>query len=341
MPMAEDPMNDAHTRLAQARFEWELNKDEEFKFSDLPPVNDWPGYAIFGVLALGAAFMAIGYAFIFGVIVISSILMIAAPAFPIVVLFSEGKRIQLLIVAATIFAGMVFLALFASVFLWVADLQSLSSIAEAWTMFLFSDGAFTAGPWDLLNEIRQEPEPVTPWPYRQALLILLGIPAIIATGIAFGWFNDRPATSADTPLMTGKRNDSVRLTAFPERYHTQANNSPLAPVKETIDFGHVDYDRPPERLHDFDEDQTDEWGGFQRQLEATVRILSPNYEMDNLDIIAKALHSRYGAKAIDFTIETSDLIANQKVSKKEKVFLLSLVAAITKIERGLIVSKVG
>lgn len=225
MPLAEDPMNDAHTRLAQARFEKELTDGEE-------------AFGIETVIYLG-----------FGLILISLVSFLimfvttlAVIIFPVILAFAANQRKNLLLTAAFIAVVLWGSIAIVLVTLLVMDVASWSGIQSFWTkVFAFSSGgktgigfaAWAAGEgsdWVFMT-------------YRQVGLALIGIPLI--TAIIANFEDAEIAVQRSLSdiglLFNGPRKyDHVREIAF-GRELQPINITPERKRPQKIDFGEAEY----------------------------------------------------------------------------------------------------
>lgn len=325
MPMAEDPMTDPHTRLAQARFEKEL--------VDSNKINQSDDIVFMAMMAGVIAF----FAFVSVVLIFGSFLSVVG--FIFAAIFSSGRYrlIRDALIAASIMITGLFLTAIACVianFVDVADvLHYIGKIAT-----FTDDGTKGIGAMMAFIEDRDRWQ-YTFMNYQQTAIFVLAVPFFVSLVRNSNQLRSALRGFDEFLGSFGSEYDEVReIAGLRQPDHVLRTVQPT-PAKQTIDFGEVGYDRQPAQSHDFDADETTGWEQFQTVLNASIASHSPNYELENVGIIAQELHSSFGSRAVDFAIQTTETISHQKGGEKERVLMECLVSALTKIERAPISSK--
>ncbi|MDJ0921026.1 MAG: hypothetical protein QNI84_07850 [Henriciella sp.] len=325
MPLAEDPMNDAHTRIAQARFEKELTDSE----LNLPEGAEYL-FLVGGMMV--ACFVSIAL-----------ILLIAlAPLLYFVAFAFSRKQRGAMILSTVIYACL--LALFVSVLsggIWAAGWADVPEIKRYFgDLFSFyDDGSEGMGLLATLGLVQTDSAVFMT--YRQTALFLFALP-LIASVIQH---SDQVRAGLSrlggilVSAFEGSHYDHVRNTAFATAHVNVDKRTASLPV--TMDFGEVGYDHQPKPAHDFDADQAMGLEQFKAALKASIAAHSPNFELENVGVIAQELHSDFGPQSIDFAIRATSAVSDYKSNERERVLIECLVAALTRIERGPISSQVS
>lgn len=327
MPLAEDPMNDAHTRIAQARFEKELQDSEQ----NVEPSDDTAVFiglvgvvivCLLGVVLLLGTFISV-IAFIFAVVFSRQRLHLIRDA----ALFAAATAIVILLIAsASVIAN---LFSFADFFAYAEKVATFSGSEKKGLGAI----ALFAG-----RENRAE---LVFMNYQQTAIFLLALPLFIS--LCRNSNQLRAAWSGFNNFMNsfGGKYDYVREVAGIQTNSPRIIEGDASSKIARVDFGEVGYERQPDSPHDFDADDTDEKTKFRSVLNTAIKHHSPDLDPSKAWKVAEILDKEFGFNASAYSLEATDDFSDSQASPKMQNFMLRVCAALVKANSERVASKAG
>lgn len=274
MPMAEDPMNDVHTRIAQARFEKELLDAESFG-----PTGVFFG-ALGGVFLVGVAMPV--YVFVCG---------LAVAVFPLFFLTQKHQRKSLILTSLKTLAWVLGITVIISLVGWMLGYWNGQSLWKFWktTTTLQSDWVRGIGVFD---PVSRDSNFTTP---RQFFFVLMGTPLLVAL-----LRHARPVINAidavldwiDTLAGTRRFDDVRAIVHGPPPLKNITPESDQKRTEQSNHFGHARYESKPGAFV---------WDDIRDFIRAELRGFKGAYTLDNAHAFANTMATAYEENALRFT----------------------------------------